>query len=88
MMERQRRNGRGVFDPDREQVETVDLQLVREQVVKWCRQGHLADADFDRRFPDACDADQLFVCGILDRGSSVLAQVWASGDKPEQRVSI
>ena len=81
-------DNRSMHDFDRKEFKAVNVQLMRKQIVKRYGLIHLADADFDRRFPDDRNADKLFVSGIFDQTPGGRAQTRASGDKPQNSMSI
>lgn len=71
-----------------ERLESIGLDLVRDELFKRLSDTELADADFDGHFPNTRHAQKLFICRIFDDGSCLIAELGTAIYKPKETVRI
>ena len=66
----------------------VHPQLLQQKIRNRLRNFELADANLDRDFPQACDAQEQAVVLPEKRLRGVFPQLPVAGDAPEERVGV
>ena len=73
---------------DRQQIKTVERQLLRNQRAEGRGQRQLANTMLDCNFPYTGDADHLFIGDVLNQIARPLAQVMAARDESQKHMSV
>jgi len=78
MMERQTGDPSHVAGPDFQEGDAVDRELMRKKLFERLGQLELTETMLDRDFPQACDARQNVVVGMLNDTAGLLTETGIS----------